>query len=164
MLSHNNHAERPFAVLRAFAKMYTALSLHNLAWLAHSLVNGTHRPAHTFGVGNDRNGIHSQKAGIALTAHPSLRRAVNEVCSVRRKKVGAVTTIVRKAQVDDKILQIETRKRKAEEHIAARIRSKTTKAARIDKAEHIAAHHLVLSLQDLEDELAARQSNKQSRI
>jgi hypothetical protein len=83
---------------------------------------------------------------------------------VRRKKVGAVTTVVRKTQIDDKKLQIETRKRKAEEHTAARIRSKTTKAARIDKAEHIVAHHLVLSLQDLEDELAARQSNKQSRI
>jgi hypothetical protein len=31
MLSHNNHAERPVAVLRAFAKMYPALSLRNLA-------------------------------------------------------------------------------------------------------------------------------------
>jgi hypothetical protein len=45
MLSHNNHAERPFAVLRSFAKTYPALSLRNLAWLSHSLVNGTHRPA-----------------------------------------------------------------------------------------------------------------------
>jgi hypothetical protein len=164
MLSHNNHAERPFAVLRAFAKMYPALSLRNLAWLAHSLVNGTHRPAHTFGVVKDRYSIPSQKAGIALTAHPSLKRAVNEVCSVRRKNVGSVTVIIRTAQLDDKKLQIETRKRKAEETIAARIRSKTTKAARIDKAEHIASHHLVLSIPDLENELAARQSNKQSRI
>jgi hypothetical protein len=127
MLSHNNYAERPFAVLRAFAKMYPALSLRNLAWLAHSLVDRTHRPAHTFGVAKYRIGIHSQK-----TAHPTLKRAVNEVCSVRRRRVGAVTTIIRKAQIDDKKLQIVTRKRKAEEHIAARIRSKTTKAARID--------------------------------
>ena len=41
MMSHNNFAERPFAVLKAFAKMYPALSLRNLAWLCHSLVNGT---------------------------------------------------------------------------------------------------------------------------
>jgi hypothetical protein len=54
--------------------------------------------------------------------------------------------------------------KKAQEHIDARVRSKTTKAARIDKAQHIAAHHLVNNLQDLEDELAARQSSKQSRI
>ena len=164
MLSHNNHAERPFAVLRAFAKTYPALSLRNLAWLSHSLVNGTHRPAHTFGAAKKGNGILSQKAGIALTAHPNLKRAVNAVCSVRRKKVGAVTTIIRQAQIEDKTDQIETRKRKAEEHHNARIHSKATKAARVDKAEHIAAHHLVLSIQDLEDELAARQSNKQSRI
>jgi hypothetical protein len=83
---------------------------------------------------------------------------------VRRKTVGAVTTIVRQTQNDDKTEQIETRKRKAHEHYEARIRSKTTKAARVDKAEHIAAHHLVLSIHDLQNELEARQSNKQSRI
>ena len=33
MMSHNNFAERPFAVLKAFAKTYPALSLRNLAWL-----------------------------------------------------------------------------------------------------------------------------------
>jgi hypothetical protein len=164
MLCHNNHAERPFAVLRAFAKMFPALSLRNLAWLSHSLVNGTHRPAHTFGAAPKLNGSRSSLAGIALTAHPSLRQAVNVVCSVRRRKVGAVTNIIRQAQIDDKTEQIETRKRKAIEHYEAGIRSKTTKAARVDKAEHIAAHHLVRSIHDLEDELAARQSNKQSRI
>ena len=31
MMSHNNFAERPFAVLKAFAKTYPALSLRNLA-------------------------------------------------------------------------------------------------------------------------------------
>ena len=56
MMSHNNFAERPFAVLKAFAKTYPALSLRNLAWLSHSLVNGTHRPASTFGQTKDRDG------------------------------------------------------------------------------------------------------------
>ena len=58
MLSHNNHAERPFAVMRSFAKSYPALSLRNLAWLSHSLVNGTHRPARTFGSTKDKHGNH----------------------------------------------------------------------------------------------------------
>ncbi len=102
----------PFAVLRAFAKMYPALSLRNLAWLAHSLGNGTHRPARTFGVAKDLQGQHCPKAGIALTAHPTLKRAVNEVCSVRRKKIGSVTAIIRQGQHEDKIEQIETRKQK----------------------------------------------------
>ena len=164
MLAHNNAAERPFAVLRAFAKMYPALSLRNLAWLSHSLVNGTHRPAHTFGEVKDRHGNNCSKVGIALTAHPILKRAVNLVCSVRRKTVGTVTQIIRQAQNDDKSEQIETRKRKAIETYEARIRAKATKAARVDKAEHIAAHHLTLSIQNLEDELEARGNSKQSRI
>jgi hypothetical protein len=164
MLSHNNNAERPFAVLRAFAKMYPALSLKNLAWLSHSLVNGTHRPARTFGVATNLPGTNTQKAGIALTAHPSLKRAVNVVCSVRRKNIGAVTAIIRQGQIEDKVEQIETRKRKAGEQFEARLRSKTAKAARVDKAEHIARHHLVQSLPDFENEMAARQSSKQSRI
>ena len=53
MLSHNNHAERPFAVLKAFARMYPTLSLQNLSWLTHSLVNGTHRCADVFGRSKD---------------------------------------------------------------------------------------------------------------
>jgi hypothetical protein len=84
MLCHNNHAERPFAVLRAFAKMYPALSLRNLAWLCHhSLVNGTHRPARTFGTDKDKHGNNLHVAEIAVMAHKNLKRAVNAVCSVR---------------------------------------------------------------------------------
>ena len=77
MLCHNNHAERPFAVLRAYKHLYPSLSRGNLAKLSQSLVNGTHRPA--------GNGL---VAGIALTADPRLRSCVGILCSVRQKKVG----------------------------------------------------------------------------
>jgi hypothetical protein len=164
MLCHNNHAERPFAVLRAFAKMYPALSLRNLAWLCHSLVNGTHRPARTFGTDKDKHGNNLHVAGIAVTAHKNLKRAVNVVCSVRRKKVGTVTRLVRAAQDADKVEQVETRKRKAAEKHANTLRLKAVKAARVDKAEHTATHDLVLSVRQLDDELAARLNNKQSQI
>ena len=164
MMSHNNFAERPFAVLKAFAKTYPALSLRNLAWVTHSLVNGTHRPANTFGTCKDRDGNHIREAGIALTVHPKLKRAVNTVCSVRRKKTGAVTVMVRLAQYEDKEEQVATRKRKAAEKHQNNIRLKAVKAARTDKAEHTATHHLVVSNRDLENELAARQNNKQSQI
>jgi hypothetical protein len=76
MLCHNNHAERPFAVLRAYKNLYPSLSRGNLAKLSQSLVNGTHRPA--------GNGM---VAGIALTADPRLRCCIGKLCSVRRKKV-----------------------------------------------------------------------------
>ncbi len=86
----NNHAERPFADLTAIWKTYPALSLHNLGWLSHSLANGAHRTAYTYGIKKDGDGTsnHCHEAGIALTAHPNLKRAVNVVCSVRRKTIG----------------------------------------------------------------------------
>ena len=164
MLSHNNHAERPFAVLRSFAKSYPALSLRNLAWLSHSLVNGTHRPARTFGTTEDKHGNHMHEAGIAVTAHPHLKRAVNAVCSVRRKNIGEVTLMVRAAQNEDKVEQIATRKRKAAEKHANNLRLKACKAAKVDEAEHTAAHDLVLCVNELEEQLSARENNKQSRI
>jgi hypothetical protein len=113
MLCHNNHAERPFAVLRVFAKIYPALSLRNLAWLCHSLDNGTHRPARIYGTDKDKHGNNLHEAGIAVTAHRNLKRAVNAVCSVRRKRVGVVTRLVRTAQDEDRVEQVATRKQKA---------------------------------------------------
>ena len=76
MLCHNNHAERPFAVLRQYKHLYPSLSLTNLSKLSQSLVNGTHRPA-----------VKVVMAGIALTADPRLRSCIGQLCSVRRKKV-----------------------------------------------------------------------------
>jgi hypothetical protein len=76
MLCHNNHAERPFAVLRQYNRLYPSLSLPNLSKLSQSLVNGTHRP-----------GVKGVEAGIALTADPRLRTIIGVLCSVRQKKV-----------------------------------------------------------------------------
>jgi hypothetical protein len=76
MLCHNNAAERPFAVLRQYKRLYPSLSIENLAKLTHSLVNGTHRP-----------GSPEMKAGIALTADLRLRNAIGKLCSVKRKTV-----------------------------------------------------------------------------
>jgi hypothetical protein len=77
MLCHNNHAERPFAVLWQYKHLYPSLSLANLSKLSQSLVNGTHRPA-----GKGHN------AGIALTADPRLKTCIGQLCSVRRTKVA----------------------------------------------------------------------------
>jgi hypothetical protein len=76
MLCHNNHAERPFAVLRQYKHLYPSLSRDNLSKLSQSMVNATHRPG--------GNGL---IAGVALTADPRLWMAIGLLCSVRRKKV-----------------------------------------------------------------------------
>ena len=86
MVCHNNYAERPFAVVKAFWRMYPSLSLYNLSWLGNSMVNGTHRCAEVFGQHNKLTPVTTRLAGIAITAHPELKRAVNILCSVRRKK------------------------------------------------------------------------------
>ncbi len=164
MLAHNNHAERPFAVLRAVWKMYPSLSLKNLGWLSHSLANGTHRPAQTYGVARDAEGNHCPKPGIAITAAPQVKHAVSVVCSVRRKTIGDVTKIVRAAQITDTKEQIATRKLRAREKHLHLLHLKSVKAVKIDMAEHTAANNLILTTRKLQDELQGRQSNKQSQI
>ena len=98
--------------------------------------------------------------GVLWTPSTSL----NVVCAVRRQNVGAVTSLVRVAQNADKIEQVHIRKRKASEKHANLLRLKAVKAAKLDEAEHTANHDLVLSIIDLEHQLAARQNNKQSQI
>ena len=102
MLCHNNNAERPFAVLRQYKRMYPSITLKNLAWLSNSLVNGTHLPAD--------NGI---VGGIALTADPTLQIAIGTLCSVRRKTLGKITKYIREAHRNDRVQAKECRKRKA---------------------------------------------------
>jgi hypothetical protein len=60
--------------------------------------------------------------------------------------------------------QVVTRKRKANEKYLKNLRLKASKALKADKAEHTAAHNLVISIQNLEDELQARMTNRQSQI
>ncbi len=60
--------------------------------------------------------------------------------------------------------QVATRKRKAADKYTESLRLKAVKAAKVDHAEHTAAHDLVLCERELDEQLAARQSNKQSQI
>jgi hypothetical protein len=76
MLCHNNAAERLFAVLRQYQRLYPSLTIENLAKLTTSIVNGTHRPA-----------LQRQSAGVALTSNARLRTVIGQLCNVRRTKV-----------------------------------------------------------------------------
>jgi hypothetical protein len=164
MVCHNNHAERPFAVLKAFAKMYPSLSLRNLSWLVHSIVNGTHWCAEIFGTKAKSVSVTARFAGIALTAHPDIKSAVNKICSVRRKTVGQVTQLLRASHRVDKNDQVETRKRKAADKFDANVLQQATLAGHRNKAEETAMNSLCTDLEDLEHQLLARQNNKPSRI
>ncbi len=164
MVCHNNHAERPFAVLKAFAKMYPSLSLRNLSRLVHSMVNGTHRCAEIFGTKAKSVSVTARLPGIALTAHPEIKRAVNKICSVRRKTVGTVTQLLRAFHREDKEEQVETHKRKASEKFDANVLQQATIAGKRNNAEETAMNSLCTDLEDLEHQLLARQNNKPSRL
>ena len=164
MVCHNNFAERPFAVLKAFARMYPTLSLENLSWLTHCIVNGTHRCAEVYGKVTKQTPVNARMAGIALTAHPALKRAVNELCSVRKRTLGRVTGLVREARKLDKVAQVANRKRKATDKHEAQIRKQARTAASRDKAEETATNSLVRDVEELDVQLKARGNNKDSRV
>jgi hypothetical protein len=161
---HNNHAERPFAVLKALAQMYPSLSLRNLSRLVHSLVNGTHRCADTFGIRNVNLGICPRLPGIALTAHPKVKEAVSKLCSVRRKTAGLVTIMQREAFRTDQKAQVLNRKRKAKEKFEENVAKQARIAASRNNAEETATNSLCTDLEELEHQLESRQNSKGARL
>ncbi len=146
MVSHNNYAERPFAVVKALSRMYPLLSLCNLSQLTHSIVNGTHRCAEKYRISNGLEQIETRLAGMALTANPAIKAAVNTLCSVRRKSIGAVTKLCREAHKVDNAAQVSHRKAKAILKYNALIKQQATKAAKRDKAEMTATSNFCLDL------------------
>ncbi len=106
MICTNNHAEGPFATVRAFLHMYprlaipnpdphpiltfcltvylpltTSMRLKTVAALSAAIVNGTHRVAH-------KAGNRVVEAGLAITAPTVLKNAVSTICGVRRCTPG----------------------------------------------------------------------------
>ena len=163
MVAHNNFAERPFAVVKALARMYPSLSLRNLSHLTHSIVNGTHRCAEALSLESTAGQGSTRLAGVALTACPTLRKAVNAVCSVRRKSIGSVTRLCREAHQVDAVAQVTHRKAKAVSKYKALIKQQATKAANRDKAEMTASSNLCMDELELDLQLKARCNSKKAR-
>jgi hypothetical protein len=100
MLCPNNHAERPFAILRAYNRTYPSISLHNLAKLSQTIASGTHRPA-------DKGYL----AGAAINSDARLRAIVGQLCGVQNRRVGLITVLLRAAHCIDNREMIKCRKR-----------------------------------------------------
>jgi hypothetical protein len=152
MLCHNNNAERPFAVLRQYKRMYPSITLKNLAWLSNSLVNGTHLPAENEFLG-----------GIALTADPTLQIAIGTLCSVRRKTLGKITKYIREAHGHDRVQAKECRKRKAKDKYDNNVRKKAKRAELRDYAEELCATSMVTTLEAFDIQLAAHGTSKKGK-
>ncbi len=145
MLCHNNNAERPFAVLRSYKRMYPSISLRNLSKLSQAMVSESHLPA-------DKGKL----AGVALTADPRLRAIIGTLCGVKKRKAGIITQLLRAAYTVDTAEMIATRKRKARDKYDMNVREKAKKAALRDHAEEIAFTSLVNDHSTFQTQLLAR--------
>jgi hypothetical protein len=152
MLCHNNNAERPFAVLRSYKRMYPSISIRNLSRLSQTLVSGSHAPAEK-----------GQLAGVALTADPRLITCIGTLCGVRKVKIGKITEMLRAAHNVDMKDMIATRKRKGIEKYEANVRKKAKKAALQDYAEEVAVNSMVNDLESFKTQLLARGNSSKAR-
>ncbi len=114
MLRHNNNAERPFAVVRSYKRMYPAVSIRNLSRLSQTLVSGSHTPAEK-----------GHLAGVTLTADPRLKTCIGTLCGVRKVKIGIITQMLRAAHTLDTREMIATWKRRAVEKYQENVRKKS---------------------------------------
>ena len=111
LLSHNNAAERPFGIVKAYLQVFTTMKLSTLANYSLALTNGSHRPAGTLGKTVKTKQRAREPPGIAVTSPHILKLAVTKVCGVRKRRTGSVTIIMREANAN--VIELADTRRKA---------------------------------------------------
>lgn len=157
MLSHNNAAERPFAVGKLLAHDLPSLTLAHKSHTTHAMVNKTYqRPASPVkGRGISEQG---QRPGVALTAPAPVTQAIMQLCS-RKGKSSVVEAQVAMHANDLEQSRLHEKKRKQDKlDVALAKRAKC--AASKDAYGEI---ELVTSLKALSGKLAAKRSDS-SRV
>jgi hypothetical protein len=134
LLCTNNPAERPFAVAKAYMKIYQTLSLRTLAVFSLSMCNSSHRPAESQGKQTRTRDKAVRGCGTALTAHPDLQRAVTKLCSVKRVNVGKVTVKLDSIFEENSRRAATRRDLKRMEEEAAAMRKSAKKAVSFNNA------------------------------
>jgi hypothetical protein len=121
--------------------------------LSQTITSGTHRP-----------GDKGKAAGAAFTSDPRLRVIVGELCGVRNKRVGKITSLFRAAQYVDYREMLRCRKRQAHEKYENNVRKKAKKAALRDHAEEINCNSLVTDVVAFQAQLAARENSLKAKV
>ena len=144
LVAHNNHAERPFAVIKLFDQLFQTMTLSNLSGLSHARCNQTYRPEAPPAKTKKTAAKEAKKAGAAVLADKRLRSAVSIVCSVRKRKIngklaaaGEVTRMVRENREKDSTDSGSTRKQKREAKFKENRDKKVRKAEKADKANTV---------------------------
>ncbi len=92
LLCTNNAAERPFGIAKAYMNIYQSLGLRTLATFSLAMCTGSHRPGEAAGKQRRTQGQERRECGTSFRATPALQTTIAMLCSVRKVKVGKVTT------------------------------------------------------------------------
>jgi hypothetical protein len=119
LLSHNNAAERPFGIAKAYLNVYKAMKLSTLANLSLAITNESHQPAGTIGKAKKTKMRVPKPAGIAVTSPDVLKDAVTRLCDTRVVNTGKVTELLRALLADErrKVRMIADLAKKARQHL-----------------------------------------------
>jgi hypothetical protein len=99
--SHNNAAERPFAVIKALKRLFPSTKLSYLPALSLAKVNGTYAVEETGGKHAKTKDIVRSFSGKATIADPILQRVMSKLCCVRSTSLGLVTIMLKRDYVED---------------------------------------------------------------
>jgi hypothetical protein len=101
LLAHNNAAERPFAVVKAYLNCFPTMKLSTLANYSLAMTNGSHQAAGTQGKTAKTKLRPTKVPGIAVSSPYVMRTAVTKLCGVRRLLPGSVTALLRGKYASD---------------------------------------------------------------
>jgi hypothetical protein len=125
LLSHNNAAERPFAIAKAYLKSFPTMKLSCLDNFALALTNGTHRPAGTQEKTIKTKVRATPPAGIAFTSPEVLKVAVTKLCEVRTRIPVTVTQLLRDLNAGNVVREDELRRANQIAELDRKVRTKT---------------------------------------
>jgi len=113
LFNHNNNAERPFAVMKAFQKQYPSMKVSMLGAMTHARMSGVF------------------KDGGAFTAsEPRLQHSISDLCCIHAKKPGKITTLLRECKSNDLKLTAANRKKRTHKKYADQHKALATRAKR----------------------------------
>jgi hypothetical protein len=81
---HNNNAERPFGVMKAFQKQHPSMSVSVLGAMTHAGMSGVFKDG-----------------GAFTSSDLRLQKSVGDLCCIHAKKPGKITTLLRDSKSDD---------------------------------------------------------------
>ena len=154
LLSHNNAAERPFAVVKLFDHLFPTMALSNLSNLSHARVNGTFAlapPKPKTLKGASKAG--QKPAGAAILADPRLQQGVSKVSGVRKSSLGAVIKLRREQRAADETAAVAHRKAHRADLLAEHTQQAAGRAQKKDTAHSI---ELLTSVEELRVHLVAK--------